>query len=74
MQVQGKAFKHCRCEECGRDFVEDVESGEQYAVNASTFDFDRLADEVSDKWLSDPCPKRLVDRDTQDRLRLRQGA
>ena len=72
VQVSGKAFRHCRCEDCGRDFVEDVESGEQFAVNVSTFAFDRLIDEVSDRWLSEPCPKKPVDRDVQDRLKLRR--
>jgi hypothetical protein len=69
--VRGRQFRHCRCEDCGRDFVEDVDSGEQFAVNASTFDFDRLADEVSDRWLSAPCPKIRVDCDAQDRLKVK---
>lgn len=72
MHVRGKTFKHCRCELCGRDFVEDVESAEQYAVNASTFDFVRLDDEVSGRWLSEPCPTRRLDSDAPDRLKLRR--
>jgi hypothetical protein len=71
VHVRGKAFRHCRCEDCGRDFVEDVETLEQFAVNASSFDFDRLADEVSERWLSEPCPKKQLDLDVQDRLKLR---
>jgi hypothetical protein len=71
VQIRGRAFKHCRCEECSRDFVEDVESGDQYAVNPSTFDFDRLADDVNTRWLSEPCPKKVLESDNQDRLKLR---
>jgi hypothetical protein len=71
VQSGGRAFKHCHCEDCGRDFVEDAQSAEQYAVNPSTFDFDRLADEVSTRWLSEPCPKKMLDADAHDRSKLR---
>jgi hypothetical protein len=71
VDVRGKAFRHCLCTQCGRDFVEEVESAEQYAVNVSAFDFDRLADDVSDRWLNEPCPKRRLGSDAHDRLKLR---
>ena len=71
VHVRGQDFRHCRCEDCGRDFVENVESGEQYAVNTSTFDFERLADEVSSRWLNEPCPKKRMDGDAQDRLKVK---
>jgi hypothetical protein len=48
-----------------------VESAEQYAVNASSFDFERLADEVSSRWLNEPCPKKPLDSDAQDRLKVK---
>jgi hypothetical protein len=40
---------------CQRDFVEEMESGERYAANVGTFGFERLSNEVSDRWLRIPC-------------------
>jgi hypothetical protein len=58
------------CRVCGRDFIEDTTSGEYHAVNLSIIDFVRLACEVTDKWFSEPCPKKRTPSDAQDRLKL----
>jgi hypothetical protein len=58
VHVQVRDFRRCRCEDCARDFVEDVEIRRTCAVNAPTFDFERLADEASSRWLNEPCPKK----------------
>jgi hypothetical protein len=31
-----------------------MESGKRYAVNVRTFDFERLSDEVTERWLRTP--------------------
>jgi hypothetical protein len=43
------------CRKCGRGFVND-RTGRRYAIHASVFAVYRLADEVTDRWLSEPCP------------------
>ncbi len=73
VNVGGRSYRHCRCEKCGRDFVEDAQSGEQYAVNVSVFGFDRLAEEVNRRWLDQPCPQRPLASDETDRSIPRQG-
>jgi hypothetical protein len=67
VDIHGRPFRHCQCELCGRDFVEDDESGEQYAVDVSVFTFRRLVKEVSDRWLNEPCPNKPVPTDGGDR-------
>jgi hypothetical protein len=70
VEIAGTVFRHCRCELCHRDFIEVAGSGERCAVNVSAFDFIRLAREVSDRWLNEPCPKRHQPSDAEDRLKL----
>lgn len=69
-KLEGTVFRHCRCELCRRDFIEETQSGELCAVNVSAFDFIRLAREVSDRWLNEPCPKKPMPSDALDRLEL----
>jgi hypothetical protein len=70
VEIRGTVFRHCRCELCRRDFIEDTGTGERRAVNVSAFDFIRLDREVSDRWLNEPCPKTLTPSDEVDRLKL----
>ena len=44
--------------------------GAPRAVNVSAFDFVRLDREVSDRWLNEPCPRKLMPSDEGDRLKL----
>jgi hypothetical protein len=55
LEIKGRTLKHFQCEVCKRDFVEEIESGERYAVNVGTFNFERLSNEVTDQWLGTPC-------------------
>jgi hypothetical protein len=66
----GKPLLHHRCTRCRRDFVEEVSSGERYAVHVSAFRFDRLSDEITARWLSEPCPKSQTASDEDDRTRF----
>src|SRR5580692_3774308 len=54
------------CRKCGRAFVNDAD-GTRYAIHASAFAIYRLADEVTDRWLSEPCPSELKQADLDDR-------
>jgi hypothetical protein len=51
------------CQECGRNFVDEIRSGNLYAVHLSPTDFDRLSDETTARWLSEPCPGEHVESD-----------
>ena len=70
VEVGGIVFRHYRCELCGRDFIEDIVTGERHAVNLSAFDFVRLARKVSDRWLKEPCPRKPLPSDARDSLNL----
>jgi hypothetical protein len=54
------------CVECGRDFI-TVPSGSRHAVLVSMFSFLRLGDEVTKRWLGEPCPGRPLPADNEDR-------
>jgi hypothetical protein len=65
----GAAVVHHHCGRCGRDIVTVLESGALYAVYASTFCFQRLDDEVTQRWMSEPCPGKRLPIDDEDRKR-----
>jgi hypothetical protein len=52
---QGKPLLHRVCTVCKRNFVNDLMTGEWYAVIPRMFDFERLHG-VSEKWMAAPCP------------------
>jgi hypothetical protein len=54
------------CRSCGRNFVDEIHSGERYAVHVAVFKFDRLADEVTARWLCEPCPRARMRSDEID--------
>ena len=74
LDIKGKSLRHFKCRHCRRDFVEEAVSGERYAVHVSIFDFDRLADEVSARWLNQPCLHTAPRSDDDDRLTRRDAA
>ena len=61
---------HCHCVRCGRDFITDPSSGIGYAVFVSVISFDQLSDEVTKRWLSEPCPGRHLSSDDDDRTKI----
>lgn len=63
----GREQLHRHCRRCGRDIVEDLWSNERYAAYAAIFHFERLATEVTARWLYEPCPGRPLDSDENDR-------
>ena len=66
----GNPIVHCHCVRCGRDFITDPSSNISYAVVVSVITFDRLDDEVTKRWLSEPCPGRRPSLDDQDRTKI----
>ena len=58
------------CVRCGRDFVTDTSSNSSYAVFVSAISFDQLSDEVTERWLSEPCPCKRLSLDDEDRSKI----
>jgi hypothetical protein len=72
LEIQpGKPQMQRYCIRCGRNFVDDLWSGERYAAHAAIFHFDRLADEVTARWLLEDCPEVHLPADDQDRKQLK---
>jgi hypothetical protein len=55
------------CRKCARGFVNDA-TGRRYAIHASTFAVYRLSDEVTARWLAEPCPLERQPHDQEARL------
>ncbi len=58
----------------GRDFVIDRSSGARHAVHVSIFSFQRLSDEVAQRWAVEPCPGERLPSDDSDRKNQIAGA
>ena len=66
----GAAVVQHHCGQCGRDIVTILSSGARHAVYASVLYFYRLNDEVTQRWLSEPCPGKRLASDDEDRKKL----
>lgn len=68
LQIEtGEAVVHHQCLRCGRDVVTVLRSGRRHAVHVSAFLFYRFNDEVTERWLSEPCPGKCLPKDDEDR-------
>jgi hypothetical protein len=70
LEIEGQSLRHFRCEACKRDFVEEMESSERNAVNVGSFGFERLSDEMTDRWLRTPCRGNRPVDDEEDRQKI----
>ena len=69
----GKEFIHCHCKKCGRDFLRDPDSDSAIAIHVGALHFEPLEDDVTARWLNEPCPRdRFVDDDAA-RSRIKGG-
>ena len=66
----GKPLIQFHCSRCRRDFVEDQQSGERYAVYVSVFRFRKLPDLVTKQWLGELCPGAPLANDIEVRNQL----
>ena len=62
---RGEKVMQFVCRKCGRGFINDV-TGRRYAIHASVFAVYRLADEVTARWLFEPCPTTRQTSDQND--------
>jgi hypothetical protein len=60
-------FTQFICSKCARSFVID-DSGRRYAIHVSAFTIYRLSDEVTERWLAEPCPnqREIADLEAND--------
>ena len=56
------------CQLCGRDFVRTGGTHHWYAAYIGVFSIDVLPPEISERWLSEPCPGERCASDEVDRL------
>ena len=65
LQLDDKPVIQHICRRCGRTFAEE-ETGERYAAHASIFMLHRLSDEVTARWLAEPCPQERLQADLDE--------
>jgi hypothetical protein len=62
------------CRKCARHFIREKPSGSSYAIHIGLQQFDRLSEEVTSRWLSEPCAGEISTRDIEDqRTRFSNG-
>ena len=69
----GRSLIQHHCSRCGRDFIEDPQTGERSAVYVSVFSFRRLPESVSKRWLKELCPGEPLPDDVLVRSRLSES-
>jgi hypothetical protein len=66
----GRTLIQHHCSRCRRDFIEDLLTGERYAVYVSVFRFRKLPDLISRRWLGELCPGAPLPYDIEVRNKL----
>jgi hypothetical protein len=66
----GQTLIQHHCSRCRRDFVEDLPSGERYAVYVSVFNFRRLPELITKRWIGELCPGAPLPQDIEVRSKL----
>jgi hypothetical protein len=61
----GELFLHHRCLRCGRDFLLDGMDWQAASVGVLRIEF--LADSVTERWVKEECPGRLLVDDIRSR-------
>ena len=68
----GEILLHHRCVRCGRDFVQPTDGTRWQAAFVGVERIEPLADSVTERWVTDDCPGRLMVDDCRSRT-LRQN-
>ena len=55
-----------QCRRCGRNFVMELLTGDQYAVQVGAMRFSRLSEETTSRWLAASCPGERLESDQAD--------
>jgi hypothetical protein len=60
IQQDGRAIYHHRCLRCGRDFAQGMNGAGFQAVYVGLLRIELLADSITERWLSEECPKQML--------------
>lgn len=66
--LNGLELFHSQCRACGRDFVRTGGTHHWFAAYIGVFSIGVLSHEISERWLSEPCPGERCASDEVDRL------
>jgi hypothetical protein len=55
-----------QCRRCGRNFVMEPQTGDQYAVHVGAIRFNRLSEETTSRWVAASCPGERLESDEVD--------
>ena len=66
--LNGLELFHSHCQACGRDFVRTGGTHHWHAAYIGVFSIEVLPHQISERWLSEPCPKERCASDEVDRL------
>jgi hypothetical protein len=55
-----------QCRRCGRNFVTEPRTGDQYAVHVDAMGFSRLSEEMTTSWVAASCPGEKLESDAID--------
>jgi hypothetical protein len=67
----GRIIFHHRCIRCGRDFVQAIDRSGWQAASAGVLRIELLADSVTERWVREECPGRLLPDDDVSRATRR---
>ena len=69
----GILYLHQRCAKCGRDFMREPGKTDWQAayIGIGAFKVELLADSVTERWVSEECPGRILESDNVQRLTRR---
>ena len=63
----GEIIFHHRCVRCGRDFMEPTDGTGWQAAYVGVLRIEPLADSVTERWVTEDCPGRLIADDCRSR-------
>ncbi len=63
----GRVIFHHRCVRCGRDFMQALDCTRWQAATVGILRIEPLADSVTERWVTEECPGRLLPGDNRSR-------
>ena len=70
----GEIIFYRRCVRCGRDFVQTIDGTGWQAASVGVLRIEFLADSVTERWVREECPGRLLADDCRSRVTQRARA
>jgi hypothetical protein len=68
IKQDGKTYHHRRCARCGRDFAQEMPNEDWQAAHLGVFRIDVLVEGVTEQWVTEACPGRVLAEDAPRRL------